>query len=316
MRVSGRVTEWQSGRVTEWKYLGWKCVFRKDLECKTGSWEWPFMVRAGWRVRILRAWLKNPRVRIVSVSSRRKESAEKLARKYELDCTIHDSYDNVLADSAVDIVNISGPNDVHAPQGIAAAEAGKHILIEKPMVMSLEENIALRDAVAKAGVKSVVSFVLRWVSLFDNVKSLIKAGSIGELFYIEADYWHGLGDYWTGWDWAKTKEQGGSTMLLGGCHAVDILRWISEDEVVEVSAMSNNKTGRMAFDANVVAILKFESGMIGKTSALFDLQIPYSLNVDVAGTTGDDPRQQTLVDVAVAGANRLGGVPLGHARLR
>ena len=242
---------------------------------------------AGWVAGAhIEAWLKNPHVRIVSVSSRRKESAEKLARKYALDCTIHDSYDNVLADSAVDIVNLSGPNDVHAPQGIAAAEAGKHILIEKPMVMSLEENIALRDAVAKAGVKSVVSFVLRWVSLFDNVKSLIKAGSIGELFYIEADYWHGLGDYWTGWDWAKTREQGGSTMLLGGCHAVDILRWISEDEVVEVSAMSNNKTGRMAFDANVVAILKFRSGMIGKTSALFDLQIPYSLNVDVAGTTG------------------------------
>ena len=75
-------------------------------------------------------------------------------------------------------------------------------------------------------------------------------------------------------------------MLLGGCHVCDILRWITGDEVVEVAAMANNKTERMEFDANVVALLKFRSGIIGKTSALFDLQMPYALNVDVAGTEG------------------------------
>jgi len=242
---------------------------------------------AGWVAGAhIASWLKNPHAKIVSVSSRRKESAQRLADEHELDCTIHDTYEAALADDRVDIVNLSGPNHVHAEQGIAAAEAGKHILIEKPMVMSIEENRDLRDAVERAGVKSIVSFVLRWIPLFDNIKSLIAAGSIGQPFYVEADYWHGLGDFWTGWDWARQKKYGGSTMLLGGCHACDIIRWITGDEVVEVSAMSNNTTGRMEFDANVVAILKFRSGMIGKTSALFDLQMPYALNVDVAGTEG------------------------------
>jgi len=192
----------------------------------------------------------------------------------------------VLADDRVDVVNISGPNHVHTPQGIAAAEAGKHLLMEKPMCVSLEENRALRDAVDRAGVKSVVSFVLRWNPLFDNLKALLAAGAVGELFYVEVDYWHGLAEWWTGFEWGRTLASGGSTMLTGGCHAVDAIRWFAGEEVVEVAAFANNKKGKFEYDANVVAILKFESGAIGKTSALFDADMPYSFNIDLAGTEG------------------------------
>ena len=232
------------------------------------------------------SWLKNPQVRIVSVSSRRKESAQKLVDKLQLDCTVGDDFDAVLHDDRVDVVNISGPNHVHTPQGIAAAEAGKHLLMEKPMCVSLEENRALRDAVDRAGVKSVVSFVLRWNPLFDNLKALLAAGAVGELFYVEVDYWHGLAEWWTGFEWGRTLASGGSTMLTGGCHAVDAIRWFAGEEVVEVAAFANNKKGKFEYDANVVAILKFESGAIGKTSALFDADMPYSFNIDLAGTEG------------------------------
>lgn len=232
------------------------------------------------------SWLKNPQVKIVSVSSRRRESAERLARKFCLDCTIYDDFEQVLRDQRVDIVNLSGPNDVHTPQGIAAARAGKHILIEKPMCLSMEENRALRDAVARAGVRSVVSFVLRWNPLFQNLKALLAARAVGRLFYIEVDYWHGLGRWWTGWPWGHTKAAGGSAMLLGGCHAVDAIRWFSQREVVEVAAFSNNIKNTFEFDANVVAILRFDDGSIGKTSALFDAEIPYAFNIDLVGTEG------------------------------
>ena len=233
------------------------------------------------------SWKKNPHCRIVSVSSRRKQSAQKLADTLELDCTVGDDYEAVLRDDRVDIVNLSGPNHVHAEQGIAAAEAGKHILIEKPMVLSMDENRALREAVATAGVKSVVSFVLRWNPLFENLKSLLAAGAVGELFYLEVDYWHGISPSWYGgWEWAHTKATGGSTMLLGGCHAADALRWFAGEEVVEVTAYSNNKKGHFEYDANVVALLKFQSGAVGKTSALFDAEMPYSFNIDLVGTEG------------------------------
>jgi len=232
------------------------------------------------------SWKKNKHVEIVSVSSRTKASAQRLVDEMKLDCPAHDSYEAVLKDDRVDIVNLSGPNHVHAEQGIAAAAAGKHLLIEKPMVITMEENRALRDAVTGAGVKSVVSFVLRWNPLFDNLKSLLAQETIGELFYIEVDYWHGISDWYTGWEWARTKNTGGSAMLLGGCHAMDAIRWFAGDEVVEVSAMGNNQMGRYEYDANVVAILKFNGGAIGKTSVLFDAEMPYSFNIDLVGTEG------------------------------
>jgi len=233
------------------------------------------------------SWLKNPHCRIVSVSSRRKESARRLVDKLQIDCPVRDDYDEVLRDDRVDVVNISGPNHVHAEQGIAAAGAGKHLLMEKPMVLSMEENRALRDAVGRSGVKSVVSFVLRWNPLFENLKSLLAAGAVGELFYVEVDYWHGISPAWYGgWEWAHTKKTGGSTMLLGGCHAADALRWFAGEEVVEVTAYSNNKKGLFEYDANVVAVLKFASGAVGKTSTLFDAEMPYSFNIDLIGTDG------------------------------
>ncbi|NQU22718.1 MAG: Gfo/Idh/MocA family oxidoreductase [Candidatus Nealsonbacteria bacterium] len=233
------------------------------------------------------SWINNPHAEIVSISSRRIESAQKLVDELGLECAIRDNYDEVLADARVDIVNVSGPNHVHAEQGIAAAKAGKHLLMEKPMVLSMQENHSLRAAVDRAGIKSVVSFVLRWNPLFENLKSLLAGGAIGKLFYAEVDYWHGIApDWYGGWEWAHTKATGGSTMLLGGCHAADALRWLTGDEVVEVTAYSNNKKGHFEYDANLVAVLKFRSGAIGKTSTLFDADMPYSFNIDLAGTEG------------------------------
>jgi len=232
------------------------------------------------------SWLKNPHVEVVSISDLHVERARALAERHRLDCALRDDYDAVLGDERVDVVDVCGPSYVHAEQGIAAARAGKHVLVEKPMALSTDENRALRDAVAEAGVKSLASFVLRWNPAVETIKSLVAGGAIGELFYLEMDYWHGLGPAHHAWDLHSRKKTGGSAMLLGGCHAVDALRWLAGDEVVEVSAFSNNQKGLFEYDANVVAVMKFRSGILGKTAALFDCQMPYQFNMDLAGTEG------------------------------
>ncbi len=232
------------------------------------------------------SWQRNPHVRLVSVSSRRPETAQRFVDKLGLQCAVHQSLDDVLTDDRVNVVDVTGPNYVHAEQGIAVAEAGRHLVLEKPIAMTMDENRLLRDAVAKSGVKSIACFVLRWNPLIDNLKSLLGAGAIGDLFYAEVDYWHGIGPWYSGWEWAHTRATGGSTMLLAGCHAVDLLRWFVGEKVVEVSAYSNNKQGIYEYDANVVAIVKFGNGVIGKTSALFDCEMPYTLNIDLVGTGG------------------------------
>lgn len=232
------------------------------------------------------SWKKNPHVEIVSVTSRRRESAQALIDKLGLTCGAGDDFAQVLRDPRVDIVNLSGPNHVHFAQGLAAAEAGKHLLVEKPMVLTMDENRALCDAVLRAGVRSVVSFVLRWNPLFENLKALLAAGAVGKLFYVEVDYWHGLGPSYCGWEWAHTRKTGGSAMLLAGCHAVDAVRWFAGEEVVEVTAYGNNAKRGYEYPANVVAALKFASGAIGKTSVLLDSEMPYSFNIDLVGDAG------------------------------
>ena len=232
------------------------------------------------------SWQINPHVRIASVSSQRIESAQRLIDKLNLDCPARKSLEDVLRDDAIDIVDLTGPNHVHATQGIAVAEAGRHLMVEKPIAITGPENRALRDAVTMAGIKSVAGFVLRWNPLLENLKSLLGDGMVGDLIYAEVDYWHGIGPWYSGWEWAHTRETGGSTMLLAGCHAVDALRWLVREEVVEVSAFSNNQKNLYQYDANVVAIVKFQGGAIGKVSALLDCQMPYAFNIDLVGTEG------------------------------
>jgi UDP-N-acetyl-2-amino-2-deoxyglucuronate dehydrogenase len=233
-----------------------------------------------------RSWLKNPHVEIVSVSDIDQERAQRFAADLGLRCQVRSDYQQVLADGRVDIVDICGPSHVHAEQGIAAARAGKHILVEKPIALTMEENRALRDAVAQAGVKSLAGFVLRWNPAVQTMKSLLAAGALGQLFYVEVDYWHAIKPTHHAWGLHSKRKTGGSAMLLAGCHAVDAARWLSGDEVVEVTAVANNCKGLFEYEPNVVAVLKFRSGIIGKVSTLFDCEMPYSLNIDLAGSEG------------------------------
>ncbi len=242
---------------------------------------------AGWVAHAHAAsWKKNPFVRVVSVSDPSRERAERLVSDIRLDCRSGDRFEDVLQNEEVDIVDVTGPSHVHAEQGIAAAEAGKHVLVEKPIALSLSDCRALRHAVAKAGVRSLAGFVLRWSPLVANLKSLLAAGAIGDLFYAEADYWSPMRPSHHAWNLHSKRKTGGGAMLLAGCHAIDALRWLTGDEVAELTAISNNKRGNFEYDPNVVVVMKFQSGILGKASTLFDCAMPYTLNIDLVGTEG------------------------------
>lgn len=242
---------------------------------------------AGWVAHAHAAsWRKNPQARIVSISDVDRQRAASFAAEFGLDCDVRDDYQQMLDDPRVDVVDITGPSQVHAQQGIAAARAGKHLLVEKPMGLTLAEMRALRDAVAEAGVKSVAGFVLRWNPAVETIRTLVGSGAIGQLVYAEVDYWHRMRPTHHAWNLHSRKQTGGSAMLLVGCHAVDTLRWLTGDEVVEVSAVGNNPRELFEYPANVAAVLRFRSGMIGKTSVLLDCEVPYQFNMDLAGTEG------------------------------
>lgn len=105
---------------------------------------------------------------------------------------IYEHYEDMLADQNIDIVSICMPNYLHAKEAILAFKADKHIILEKPPVITWEELDSLRDAATKTKKRSVVSFVSRWHPMVKNLHAFLSKQAIGDIFYTEVDYWHGI----------------------------------------------------------------------------------------------------------------------------
>jgi len=235
----------------------------------------------------IKAYIKNPHTRVVAISSRRRESAEARAAEAGLtDVKIYTDYNALLADPDVQALSICTPPNLHPQETIAAAEAGKHILIEKAVANDVRSLRAMQAAVKKAGVKTVVSFVLHWNPQFQWIKRMLAEGAIGNIFYAEVDYWHNIGPWYGQYVWNVKKDIAGSSFLSAGCHAVDAMRYFVQDEVTEVCAYSNKLNPDYEYDTNIVGIVKFAGGAIGKLSSVFDVQCPYAFNIDLLGDKG------------------------------
>ena len=267
---------------------------------------------AGWvSTQHIGAFTANPQTRVVAISSRKLASAQTRAEEAGLTgVAFYDGLDKALKHEGVDIVSVCTPQHLHCENTLAAAEAGKHIVIEKPAANSLAELHQMRDAVQTAGVRTVVSFVLRWNPLFETIKTMIADDALGSVYYVETDYEHDIGSWWTGYDDARKKSTGVSALLVGGCHAIDAARWFAGHgrhepaNVVEVFAWSggwrkgadtefNYLANRFQhtdkpqeYDGLEVCLLKFDTGAVGKVSVNSDCVMPYTFPIEIFGDRG------------------------------
>jgi predicted dehydrogenase len=257
------------------------------------------------------AYARNPHTRVLAICDRSLEKARRRAAEAGLsDVTFYDDTAKALAHPGVDIVSICTPQHVHCANVLAAVDAGKHLLIEKPLGISLDELRRMRNAVRRAGVQTVVGFVLRWNPLFQTLKAMIADNALGNPYYVEADYLSHNGSWWSGWNSARTLDQGVSAMLVGGCHAVDALRWFAargEFEAatpVEVFSIAGGyrKGSRreynpqsnawiddappMEYDGLEVALVKFDNGAAGKITVNADCIMPYRFPLRIFGSLG------------------------------
>jgi predicted dehydrogenase len=243
---------------------------------------------AGWVAgEHIRSYQKNPHTEVVAIGSRTLHSAEARAKEAGLtEANLYTDFEALLKDPRVDVVSICTPPNCHPEETILGAKAGKHMLIEKAVANNPESLGAMTRAVRDAGVKTVVSFVLHWNPQFQWIERMLAEETIGPLFYAEVDYWHNIGPQYKQYAWNVKKEVAGSVFLSAGCHAVDALRHFVKDEVVEVTAYANKRNLEYEYDTNVVGIVKFAGGAIGKVSASFDVQSPYAFNIDLLGEKG------------------------------
>lgn len=228
----------------------------------------------------------NPMTKVVAVCGRDYERAKLFAQKWAPQAKVYREYEDMLGDERVDIVSECMPNYLHAREAILALEADKHVILEKPAGITADETARLSEAAQKSTRKSVVSFVLRWHPMVQNMKSLLKEDAFGEIYYAEADYWHGISSRFNSYNWIRRKEFAGGAMITGGSHAVDIIRFL-HGEIAEVSAYAVGKRDDFDYLTTCVAALKFEDGTVGKVSASLDgLHFPYQFNIDLLGTRG------------------------------
>jgi UDP-N-acetyl-2-amino-2-deoxyglucuronate dehydrogenase len=222
-------------------------------------------------------------------SSRQLDSAE-LSAKYGGSVTAYNDLDEMLANPDIDVVSVCSYPFDHTKQVIAAAKAGKHLIIEKPLCLSLKDLRAMEAAIKKAKVKTCVCFECRWSSQFVATKATIDQGLLGELHYGEVDYYHGIGPWYGQFRWNTRKDAGGSSLLTAGCHALDALLMCMGNDVEEVTSYDTKSKSKIfkpyEYTTSSVTILKFKSGKIAKCAAVVDCLQPYYFHTHLCGSEG------------------------------
>jgi len=212
----------------------------------------------------------HPDVEIRAFVDRVPERAEKLAKKY--DAKALDTYKDALDMKGIDAVSVCTPNAFHSAIAVAALNAGKHVLCEKPMATSSEEAKAMMAARQKAGKVLMIGHNQRLAPLHVKAKQLVTDGVIGRIVTFRTSFSHPGPETWsiegpTGWFFDKKQAFVGSMGDLG-VHKADLLRWLLGEEIVEVAAMVEHLYKPMGnVDDNAVCLLRAASGALGTLTA-------------------------------------------------
>lgn len=165
----------------------------------------------------------------------------------------------------LDALIVVSPDQLHREMCVEALSLGLHVLCEKPLALTEEDAAAIRDAAAASDKKFMVGQICRYTPSFVKAKEIVESGKIGDLTFVESEYAHDYGHIYEDalrGTWRKDPLRNG--VVGGGCHAIDLLRWIAGD-VTEVCGISNKKYyPELPYDDTHVAVMKFESGAIGK----------------------------------------------------
>jgi predicted dehydrogenase len=227
---------------------------------------------------------------VTAVCSSRELNSRELSDKYGGTIAAYNDLDAMLADPDIHVVSVcSYPYD-HAKQVIAAAKAGKHLIIEKPLCLSLKDLRAMQKAIEQATVKTCVCFECRYSSQFMATRAVIDEGLLGKLHYGEVDYYHGIGPWYGQFRWNTRKDAGGSSLLTAGCHALDALLLCMGDDVTEVTSYDSKSSNKIfapyEYTTTSVTILKFKNGAVGKCAAVVDCLQPYYFHTHLVGSQG------------------------------
>lgn len=204
-----------------------------------------------------KGWVRDAEV--VAVAS--PKNAVHFAKERGIAATYSD-YREMLKDKSIDVVDIGIPNDLHCQVTVDAANAGKHVIIEKPLCVTLEEADRMIEACRKAGVLLMYAEELLFAPKYVRVKTLIEEGAIGEPFLAKQSEEH-PGPH-APWFW-DVNRSGGGVLLDMGCHSIEYTRWIlGKPAVKSVTAFMGTYLhhSRTQGEDHSYCIVEYEGGKI------------------------------------------------------
>ena len=210
---------------------------------------------------------------LVSIAGRNEEAVAEAARRYGFEGYVTD-WRELVQDDRITLFDNSGPNSLHTEPSIAAAEAGKHVICEKPLGRDADESHEAWQRVDAAGVKHMCAFNYRFVPAVRLARQMIEAGELGEIFHFRGRY---LQEWAVDPDspivWRLSKEAAGSGALGDlGAHVIDLARYLLGQEVTTVSALTKTfveerEGTKVDVDDAIEAAVEFSGGALGTLEA-------------------------------------------------
>nr|WP_165986739.1 Gfo/Idh/MocA family oxidoreductase [Streptomyces sp. YIM 98790] len=240
--------------------------------------------------------------RLTALGGRDREAAADMARRFDWQA-VETDWRALIARDDVGLVDICTPGDTHAEIAIAALEAGKHVLCEKPLANTVAEAEAMAEAAARArarGVRSMVGFTYRRVPAIVLARRLVAEGRLGRLRHVRAQYlqdW--LNDPAIPMSWRLERERAGSGALGDiGAHIVDLTQYLTGEPLTGVSALTEtfvgerpladgSGTGRVTVDDAAVFLGRFGSGALATYEATrFATGRKNAIRIELNGSEG------------------------------
>lgn len=227
-----------------------------------------------------------PNAKLVAVCDNVKEKAKDLASKYNAD--YYTDYEEMLKRDDIDIVNITTPSGFHADPGIAAAQAGKNVIVEKPIEVTLEKADKLINACRDAGVILSPISQHRFDHDIELLKKTVENGKLGKLnFGASHTKWYRSQEYYDSGDWRGTWElDGGGALMNQSIHYIDLLQYIM-GPVEEIYAYCATRAHvRIEVEDVAVASVKFKNGALGIIEGNTTAYPGFCTRLDIYGSDG------------------------------
>jgi 1,5-anhydro-D-fructose reductase (1,5-anhydro-D-mannitol-forming) len=229
---------------------------------------------------------------LLAVCSRDPEKAAQFARSHGA-VRSYSSYDAFLGDPELEAVYIATPNVLHPSQTLVALYAGKHVLVEKPMALTVKEAQQMVEVASRLDRRLGVGFHLRHHPVHRELRRSLAAGEVEEIAYLQA-LWGSDSIQFPRHLWQMDPRMAGSGSIMGlGVHLIDLLRWLAGREIVEVTAFADGPTDQFPVEFLTMSLLRFDNGLLGQFTS--SRRLPNGANsVTVYGTDGRYDGQATL----------------------